>query len=290
MLFPYYCVLQNGQIRELPPETFRLHDTKAQFESSPRVFTSFLAIRKGNGENSRHQIVGLDLHIDRLLTNADSIGVKHINDSSNAPLEPRSAVARLIEQFRRFNALFQARLPERYLGRLVLGQNSAELFLDSFEPRWVHGTAIKLWTYEGERENPSCKSTATELSRTAHEHAKANGAHEGLLFTKDGISEGAWSNFFWFEKDGSLYTRGDKVLPGVTRHIVFNEYSLDYKTLLPNDLKALAYEAFISMSTYGLVPVQSIDDWKLPGLDESLNYKSLRSHWLKSVEDYACEI
>lgn len=262
MLFPYYCVLQNGQIEAAPVGEFRLHDSFEQFERDPRVFTTFLA-RRGGAKDDRDALLvtGLSLHKQRLLHDAKLFALAGNSGSEIAENLPNE----IMEAIQNFASVHALELPERFLVRIVLGKGKTEMYFDHFVPRWKEREAIALHSYTCERPHVACKTTATGVSREAHSHALANKADEALLIDPDRfVSEGAWSTFFWFAKGGTLFTRGDRILPGTTRQILFQEVSLDFKSIKLEDLRLEAQEAFIGLSTYGLVPVRSIDDWELP--------------------------
>ena len=262
----------------VPAEEFRLHDSLEQFERDPRVFTTFLA-RRGAAKDDRDALVvtGLNLHKQRLLHDAKAFQLAGDGGSKEISEYLPDDIMAAVQSFASLHAL---ELPERFLVRVVLGKSNTELYFDHFVPRWKEGEAISLQSFRAERPHAACKTTQTSVSRNAHQHALSKKADEALLFDEEGlVTEGAWSNFFWFDKDGSLFTRGDHILPGITRAILFQEVSLDFKSVSLEELRLEAQEAFIGLSTYGLVPVRSIDSWELPGGAPGTFTRSLLELW-----------
>ena len=81
-----------------------------------------------------------------------------------------------------------------------------------------------------------------------------------ILLDKDGfILEGSRSNIFWVTSN-TLFTRKDKVLPGVTRKTVIKNspFPVKYDKLNILDIKRLD-ELFLTNSGSGIIPVTKID-------------------------------
>ncbi|MDH4225771.1 MAG: aminotransferase class IV [Deltaproteobacteria bacterium] len=118
---------------------------------------------------------------------------------------------------------------------------------------------VALLPVEGCRSLPAVKALAYLDSLVPHRKAELAGCHDALLVDPQGmISEGAFSNVFWFEGE-RLLTRKEGVLPGVTRQAVmesspfpveWGEVSLERVQTMP--------EVFLTQTTTGVLPVTSI--------------------------------
>ena len=249
MVLPYYVVFKNGQAESRDERTFKLHDSRAEFETRPRVFTTFIADWAEGG----YAVRGLKLHLERLLGDAGAFG---IIDGAQLEHRAENIEARLAELFHEIGN-------ERVLVRLLLSKDGLELFADRYQPRWTPGTPIALAAYRGTRPWPAHKTTATEICRASHEYALARGAHEGLLIDDAGcITEGSWSNFFWLDERGTLYTRKDDVLPGVTRQLILEKFPVQFRSVTIEEFFETACEAFITQSSQAITPVERIDEWR----------------------------
>jgi branched-chain amino acid aminotransferase len=108
------------------------------------------------------------------------------------------------------------------------------------------------------------------LQIMARAEADAAGADEALLLNSDGyVVEGASSNLFWIQ-DQTICTPAlpSGILPGVTRAVVLE---LCQKLGLPTREANITLEAlhktdglFLSLSSLGVVPAQTLDDRPLP--------------------------
>ena len=103
----------------------------------------------------------------------------------------------------------------------------------------------------------------------ARAEADAAGADEALLLNTDGnVVEASAGNLFWIERN-TICTPplASGILPGVTRAVVLEiSRSLGLKTreaqITPAKLRRAA-GAFVSLSSWGVVEVQSLDGHKL---------------------------
>lgn len=176
-------------------------------------------------------------------------------------------------------------------------------------PRPQH---LKLWI-EKERANrredilpPQAKVSANYASpMTAKARARAEGYDEIVLVDEFGhLAEGPTTNLFLVDEKGDLLTpQSDRVLHGVTRSSVIElakAESIPFREapLEPNALLT-ASEAFLTATTAGVWPVESVDRYELgavcPGpVSTTLRDRFLRvisgddsefEHWLTLVED-----
>jgi len=251
-MLPYYCVFQNGQSIPADAAEFRLHDTLAVFNAAPRVFTSFLA-RRRNAEQP-FEVSGFRLHLERLLADARAFdlvrpGAKEFDPDC------------IFDQLRAVLRSTVLQLPNELTVRLVAAKDALALYIERFVRRWPASVPVALRSFSGLRPFPLHKTTATEVCRRSHAAAEASNAQEGLLIDDNRkIAEGSWSNVFWFDWSGELYTRSDSVLPGVTRQLLLDNYPVQFAAPTLEQLRDQASEMFIAQSSHGISPVSSIDN------------------------------
>lgn len=251
MVLPYYRNFLNGEAEERHPASFRLHDSTAEFESSPRVFTSFIAER---GEDGRFEVPGGTEHVRRLLRD----GAAFTLISANHPEHRSEWIQAELEQF------FSGCKADAVRVRLVLSREGLEFFADEPPPR--ENSTVTLVSFRGSRSRPGHKTTATEVCRASLEYARSKNADEALLIGDDGlVGEGTWSNFFWFDSSGALFTREDGVLPGVIRSGILELTAVYFSAVTLDELLRDAHEAFITQSSRIITPVDRIDGRLLPG-------------------------
>lgn len=129
----------------------------------------------------------------------------------------------------------------------------------------IYKNGVKLITYEYERFIPSAKTLnyihlVKSLNRLEKEKAFT------LLYTSNGkVLEGATCNIF-IVKDNKLITPDKDILNGITRnlvlrlaskHLSIHQRKLSLKELYSSD------EAFLTLTTKGIVPVISVDNKKI---------------------------
>ena len=96
--------------------------------------------------------------------------------------------------------------------------------------------------------------------------AEAAGANEALLVGPEGIvREGAWSNIFWLDALGVLFTPAENLLPGCIREMIFRYGPVKQGNFSTAELLSTAAEVFITKSTVGIIPVCSIDEVNIGG-------------------------
>jgi branched-chain amino acid aminotransferase len=172
--------------------------------------------------------------------------------------------------------------------------------------------ALKLWI-EKERANrrddilsPQVKVSANYASpMTAKARAQSEGYDEIVLVDEDGhLAEGPTTNLFIVDGEGQLLTpQSRKVLLGVTRSAIMEIAKAEdipiHEAQLKPDALLNASEAFLTGTTAGVWPVESVDGRKLgercPGpistrLRDRFQHASSGEdpdfeHWLTPVED-----
>lgn len=111
---------------------------------------------------------------------------------------------------------------------------------------------------------PEVKSISYLPSFLSHQKAEKQGYYEAILIDKNGeVSEGAYSNIFWFEKN-NLCTRKTEILEGITRDTIIkiSPFPVKFKKIHLRDL-IKKEEIFLTQSTRGIVPIVKIDNKKI---------------------------
>ena len=216
-----------------------------------RVFTTFRA----NFEPGLPlpAILHLDYHVERLLASVRSLGIlPEIPAVADFERRLRSAIS----------SLYRHRsLPDELSVRVVASEEGFSLCASPFQTLWPVGSTIKLRSFQLQRALPEHKTTSAAVSVLAHRDAAAAGADEALLISDEGlVREGAWSNIFWFDRSGALFTSKSSVLPGVTRRILQQLVDCHAVDLAYDEFLTTAAEIFITQSTTGLTPVMQVDD------------------------------
>lgn len=124
---------------------------------------------------------------------------------------------------------------------------------------------VKLITYEHERFMPSAKTLNYIHLMKSYPRLKKEKAFTLLYVSKGRISEGATCNIFMFKK-GTLVTPNSEILNGITREFVLRltekHFPIQKRKVRLKEL-LLADEAFITLTTKGIIPVVKIDNYKI---------------------------
>jgi len=127
------------------------------------------------------------------------------------------------------------------------------------------GLATSSWVLPAHGQLTAVKSANKLVQVLARAQAEAAGANEGLLLNTAGrLAEGAASNLFWVEAGGlRTPSLAEGPLAGVTRSVVIElgrQRGLDVReTSAGAESLAEAEGVFLTLSTWGLVEVQSLD-------------------------------
>jgi len=218
-------------------------DAKVSITSSiSRGYGVFETLRTYNNK----ELTYAKLHLDRLFKSAKEIGLK-----------PKYNKSQILKQLDRV-----AKKSPHKIQRIKIIATKEDLVITSqkahINPKIYQG--VKCISVKMQRSLPEIKSLSYLPSYLANQKAKKKGAHDAILIDKKGeVYEGAYSNLFWFEGT-TLYTRKDKVLPGITRKLVIKNspYIVKFKT---TTLKQLLKSdgVFLTQSINGIVPVKQID-------------------------------
>ena len=113
------------------------------------------------------------------------------------------------------------------------------------------------------------KTTMLMPQVMAKRNALANGLADTLFYDADGLTEGASSNVFMVDTQGSLITRplSNLLLAGCTRERVLTlaqnaGLTLQERPIRPEELPQAA-ELFVTSATYLIAPVLSVDGIKI---------------------------
>ncbi|MBX7143599.1 MAG: aminotransferase class IV [Oligoflexia bacterium] len=228
------------------------------------VFTSLLLHKDSGGKLAAR---GLSLHLSRLKSNAKAMDLDLPSEKELCAMLKGSA------------AQFSWSTGEAARVRVVaLPKSNLLIQLEPFTPRFNLREGVVLYPVSIERTLPTLKSCSAAASLVAQRKAKAQGADEALLVDRDGfVREGAWSNLFWVSHDAVLHTVVERALPGVTQSLIRQiarrcgmEVSESEVSL--QELEVDAREIFLTLSTYGVVPVRDIIGvWREPNSERKIS-------------------
>ncbi len=123
---------------------------------------------------------------------------------------------------------------------------------------------VKCKSIHAVRSMPKIKSTAYLDSYIPHQKAQKEGYYDALLVDdNENVTEGAYSNIFWFEKE-TLCTTKKNILEGITREAIIklSPFPVAYKEIKLHNLKRKT-EVFLTQTTTGIVPIKQIDGTKI---------------------------
>lgn len=126
------------------------------------------------------------------------------------------------------------------------------------------------------RSMPEVKSISYLQSFLSHESAAKDGYFDAILLDeKHQVTEGAYSNIFWFEND-TLCTRNENILRGITRDgiLKISPFKIKFKAIKIQELKQKS-EVFLTSSIYGIVPITKIDQSKIGTTEPCINTQKL---------------
>ncbi len=215
-------------------------------------------------------VFDLDLHLNRLFFGAKMINLKikeSVEDLRNQVLK----IAK-IGSIKFKTELQKVKILVFEEGVYLIAQ---ELKIDSkiYEGVKMHSVVI-------DRALPEVKSTSYLTAYHAHSFAVNQNAYDAILVDRRGfVTEGAYSNIFWFDKNGSLKTTKDNILPGITRQKIIDAHKVQYCDISLEELQKQP-EVFLTQSTTGVVPVSTIDS-QVVGSGKNIQTESLRLRLFK---------
>jgi branched-chain amino acid aminotransferase len=130
-----------------------------------------------------------------------------------------------------------------------------------------YAEGVRTGLFQAKRNHPNIKRWNGKLKQEEAEKLATSGYYELLLTSDDKITEGSRSNVF-FIKENELFTaKVNSVLPGVTRAIVIQiiralRFQLHETDIDIRDLPKFQ-SAFLTGTSPGILPIQSIDDYLL---------------------------
>ena len=248
---PADSATETAELKSKPWNAFELASTA----DSPRVFTTFLAEPKELLPEPIHQVLALEYHLERLIRDAKAISIYDERLPAHQPGQIRNWLKQVLRR-----AAKERPSTTPLKTRILIDPSGAEFTAEEYAPPWSDGKPIRLQTVSMERPSPSHKTSLVQVCRAARSKAEVLGANEALLIdTAGNIREGAWSNLFWFKKSGELCTISNNALPGITQRIILENESCRTEVATIQRLINEAAEVFITQSTTGITPVNSID-------------------------------
>lgn len=203
----------------------------------------FTTMRTYNGKVFRFED-----HIKRLFSNANFVGLK----SKTKPTEIRKLIENTVSRLGSNN--------DYKIKINIFGEGTLIHFYEfKIDPKIYEGVLCK--SVNSVRAYPEIKKTSYLDSIIPHNQATKEGCFEAILIDQKGyVSEGAFSNIFWFEDD-ILCTRNDNILLGITRKNVLetSPFKTKFKKITIEKLKEKK-EVFLTQTTNGIVPVLEVDE------------------------------
>ena len=185
-------------------------------------------------------------HLDRLFQSAKKINLEIIYSR----LEIEKMIKMVIHNFH----------DENQRTRVIVSKGTVVIYTTSLNlDKKIH-KGVNTLTIAYTRESPQIKTTEYKGCLDAYNVANKKNCFEAILLDKDGfVLEGSRSNIFWVISN-TLFTRKDKVLPGVTRKTVIRNspFPVKYDKLNILDIKGVD-ELFLTNSGSGIIPVTKID-------------------------------
>jgi branched-chain amino acid aminotransferase len=152
----------------------------------------------------------------------------------------------------------------------------------------IYKKGVKLITYEHKRFIPSAKTLNYIQLIKSFKKLKKEKAFT-LLYTSEGnISEGATCNIFFFKRK-KLITPKTGILNGITRNLVIKLAGKNF-IVQQKDVKLgilnFSEEAFITMTTKGIVPVVKIDKHTIGNGKPGKNTKIIMKLFDKYINNF----
>ena len=195
-----------------------------------------------------------DKHLNRVLGSAQELGIlnESIQEHQREYIQNTS-----LDKLREFHNDHNNRAKLR----IEISTNGTEIEVSPYQNIWDKTDSIKTVSFKSERPLPKHKTMFTEVCLKARKFAEENGYNEAILIDDDQtIREGAWSNIFWINQEKQIFTTKDKILPGVTKQAILENFECIEKNCSKTELLDEAVEMFITQSTSGVIPVSSFDD------------------------------
>ncbi len=123
---------------------------------------------------------------------------------------------------------------------------------------------VKTGLYQAIRPTPNVKIWYQNLRQNTEQYLKETGFSEVLLTNNGMITEGSRSNCFFVTTNQIFTQESQLVLPGVTRNVLIKliqnmGITLVEKHIHVDELKRFQ-SAFLTSTSFGVLPIQSIDD------------------------------
>ena len=223
----------DGTPAELTPEQLKLFDP-----ASPETFGAFETLRTYGGK-----LFKVDQHLARLQHSANLLGF--------TPPHSLEKIAAFLERSTQESAT-ELRVKCVATPSHILIQSTPLLP----DPAVYEG--VSAVSFAATREQPEAKALPYNLSFEAHAFAESQGAAEAILLDEEGlVTEGAYSNIFWV-KNGTIYTRKDGVLQGITRAAILEQHPVEFQKITLAELQN-ADELLLTKTTTGPAPITKLN-------------------------------
>jgi|GEM_PF-4811970 len=259
-------LIQSGQILKRDD---RLFDVE-QAREHPTVFTTFLARvnrdpkqtpQKEDTQVWSKSVIGLSLHLNRIIENARILGVDRTVLQALTQEQIRKYLSVELEHFLSHTEVSATKTKIRV--RLLMSNHGLEIFLDEYQNNWEDLCGVSAVAASVTRPTPALKTVPSHESCNARKAAISLGVDEAILVDSEGIvREGAWTNIFWVDDRGRLFTTKHKVLPGIMRALIVGHFAVNLEDWTLTQIKQSAREIFLTQSTSGITPVLQFDGWR----------------------------
>jgi branched-chain amino acid aminotransferase len=208
-------------------------------------------------------------HINRLLKSAKIIGLDHY-------FTPEK-IQEFIDDLLKKSDVDSCNIKILLVGGK--SSNDAMLYILLLSPlfpeRKLYTQGVKTITIKYERAFPNAKTLNMLGSFLAFKKAKENDCFDALLINNENkIIEGTRTNFFLI-KDKTIYTQSDnKILQGVTRHLILNiayenNFSIKFDEISTSKLPNFDC-GFLTGTTAKILPIRQIDNFYFNTIPKNL--------------------
>jgi branched-subunit amino acid aminotransferase/4-amino-4-deoxychorismate lyase len=266
-----------------------LHQLETNKDEPFKVFDVLVTHPLACASTSKSAVLSTGLflvnyHLDRLVESAQSLGIWNEQCPTHNRDLIENELAQQIVEFAGGGLVNNAKV----IVYVIIGSDGLELMLDWFDWPRPPFAPISLVSVRAQRAIPLHKTTLMEASVDARKKAHQRHAQEAIMLDEQGLAHDcAWSNYFWVDREGTLYTSNhNQVLPGVTRRIILELVPTVFRNATLTELTSDASEIFITQSTMGISPVSSINGISIgdecPGTT-TMKIGALYNQWINSM-------
>jgi branched-subunit amino acid aminotransferase/4-amino-4-deoxychorismate lyase len=217
-------------------------------------------------------------HLRKLCEDFDTMGVSCDSSVDDILLFVTTALKKLLRHH------FSTGV--RYIVRVASRGEGIKIFIDSYAVKWNPREGVRACFIRGSRERPRIKGSGVLVSTSARREAHERGFDDALLVDSAGIlREGAWSNVFWVDAAGAVFTTDSGIYPGIIRKLLLEREKILLRDIKAEDLLSDAVtEVFVTQATSLITPVITLNETSLArGMTASHTKRlmELMSSWIE---------